>query len=184
MTTEEKTTEEKTTEEKTTEEKTTEEKTTEEKTTEEKREETIENYIDHIRNMSEITDEEMESVLDEVIEEDEELLDILAKLSSKIEKISDKIIVIIAEKEDGGREKEKDESHEIDDILEAFGDADCAYPLEDIIDSLKDSGYADPGTIIVDAITDGILCVDSIEEDETIYIALTKEGESLWESCN
>ena len=170
--------------------------TTEEKTignienkiseTEEKmgREEIIENYIDHIRNMSELTDEEMESVLDDVIEEDEELLDILEKLSSKIEKMSDKIILIIEDKEDENKEEKDKKREEIDDVLEAFDDADYAYPLADIIDSLRDSGCADPATAVADAINDGILCVDSIEEDGTLYLALAKKGESLWELRN
>ena len=165
---------------------------TEEKTEEKiDREDAIQNYIDHIRNMSEITDEEMESVLDDIIEEDEELLDILEKLSSKIEKLSDKIIVILAEKEDEVKEKEEDEDkerderrEEIDNIIDAFDDADYAYPVEEIIESLRDSGYADPGKVIVDAISEGILCVDSIDEDEIMYFALTKEGESLWELRN
>ena len=164
----------------------TDDKTTEEKMTENKmdKEEIIDNYIDHIRDVSELTDVEIALVIDDAIEEDEEFLDILEKLLSRREKLSEKIIFI---KEDRGEKEEKDKDEkreEIDDILEAFDDDDYAYPLEELIESLRDSGYADPGTVIVDAISDGILCVDSIDEDEVTYLALSKEGESLWESHN
>jgi len=187
MTEEEKTTGEKTIEEMVVEEKTTGEKTIEEMVVEEKvveeeinKEDIIDNYIEHIRNMSELTDEEIESVIDNAIEEDGELLDVLAKFLEKRQNIREKILCVeigTREKEDVDKDKMREE---IDDILESFDDPDYAYPLEDIIESLKDSGYTDPGTVIVDALGENMLCVDSIEEDETMYIALTKEGETLW----
>ena len=189
MTEEEKTTEEKTIEEKTTE-KIIEEKTIgeiviedEEKSIEEKmsKEDIIDNYIEHIRNISELTDDEIESVINEAIEEDEELLDVLEKFIEKRQNIREKIVRIDIETRDEDKDEKKEE---IGDLLEAFDDPDYAYPLEDIMESLRDSGHTDPGTIIVDAISKNILCIDSIEDDETTYIALTKEGEALWELCN
>ena len=172
-----------TTEEKITEEKKTIEETSEEKVAKDKGE-IIDNYIDHIRDVSELTDVEIALVMDDIFEEDEEYLDILEKFLSRRERISEKI-EFIKEDRDEKEEKDKDERREeIEDILEAFDDADYAYPLEDIIQSLKDSGYADPGTVVVDAMSDGILCIDSIDEDEVVYFALTKKGEALWESCN
>ena len=144
------------------------------------KEDIIDNYIEHIRNMSELTDDEIESVIDEAIEDDEELFDVLEKFLEKRHNIREKVVRIEIETNEDKEEKRK----EIDGILEAFDDPDCAYPLEDIIESLKDSGYADPGIVIVDAIGENILCVDSIENDETMYLALTKEGETLWELHN
>ena len=170
-----------------TEEKTrTEEKTNDEtiKMAETSKEDIIDNYIDHIRNISELTDVEIALAIDDTIDEDEEFLDILEKFLSRGEKIDEKI-EFIKEDRDEKEDKDKDERREeIDDILDAFDDADYAYPLEEIIQSLRDSGYPDPGTTIVDAINDGILCMDSIDEDDVTYITLTKEGESLWKSHN
>lgn len=169
-------------EEKTTEEKTIEEMIIEEKAVEEKmsKEDIIYNYIEHIRNISELTDDEIESVIDEAIEDDEELLDVLGKFLEKRQNIKEKIVCIKIETREEDVDKDK-KREEIDDLLEGFDDPDYAYPLDDIIESLKDSGHTDPGTIIVYALGENILCVDSIEDDETMYIALTKEGEALWE---
>ncbi len=172
-------------EEKTTEDKTIEEMVIEEKVIEEKmnKEDIIDNYIEHIRNMSELTDDEIESVVDEAIEEDEELLDVLEKFLEKRQNIREKVVRI--EIETGEEDEDKDEKkEEIDDLLEAFEDPDYAYPLEDITKSLRDSGYTDRGTVIIDALGENILCVDSIEDDEITYLALTKEGEALWKLRN
>lgn len=196
MTTEEKTTE-KTTEETTEEttEKIPEEKTIGEMVIEDKvveeqnkndRENIIYNYIQHIRNISELNDDEIESVIDDAIEEDEELLDILRKFLEKRGKIREKVVAVEIEtrdEDDDDRDEDK-KKEEIDDILDAFDDPDYAYPLEDIIQSLEESGHADPGTVVVCAINDNILYVDSIDEDEVVYIALTEKGDTLWEVRN
>lgn len=115
--------------------------TIEEMVAEEDKQDIIENYIEHIRKISELTDDEIESVMEEAIEEDEELLDNLRKFLEKREKIREKVASIAIEtREDEDRAK-SEKKEEIDDILEAFEDPDYAYPLEDIIKSLKESGY-------------------------------------------
>lgn len=148
--------------------------------------EDIYDYIEHIRNISKLADDEIESIIIDAIEEDEELLEILKKFLEKSEKISelvnDKIESI--ENETIGEDGDKAKKKEINDILKTFEDSDYAYPLADVIGSLEDIGYERPGTIIVGAIKDKILYIDDIDEDQTIYIALTEEGGSLWESRN
>ena len=110
-----------------TEEKTrTEEKTNDEtiKMAETSKEDIIDNYIDHIRNISELTDVEIALAIDDTIDEDEEFLDILEKFLSRGEKIDEKI-EFIKEDRDEKEDKDKDERREeIDDILDAFDDAD------------------------------------------------------------
>jgi len=163
-----------------TEEKATEEKEIIEKT--EDQEDVIDGYIDHIRNTSKLANDEIGSIIIDIIEKDVEFLEILRKFLEDSEKMSELVNDKIesAEEEEGGDKAEKKEK--IDDILEAFDDSDYAYPLEDIMKSLRDTGRENPGTIILDAINDKILYVDDIDEDETMYLALTKEGASLWES--
>lgn len=154
------------------------------------KEDIIDSYIEHIRDMSELTDDDITSVIEDTIEEDQELLDILRKFLEKSENIIEKIVSIEVETDEKKIEKNirdgmnAEKKEEIDDLLGAFDDLDYAYPLEDIIQTLQESEYTDPGTIITDAINDKLLYVDSIDEDNTVYIALTDEGDSLWELRN
>lgn len=165
----------------------TEEKTTEENIVEKSediidKEDIIDGYIEHIRNISKLANEEIESIIIDVIDEDKEFLEILRKFLEESEKISELVndkIESNTNEEEGDKTEKKEE---IDDILEAFDDSDYAYPLEDLTKSLRDTGRENPGAIILGAINDKILYIDDIDEDETMYLALTPEGTSLWES--
>jgi hypothetical protein len=152
--------------------------TTEEKDVEEIKEDIVDNYIEHIRNISELSDTDMASVINQAIEEDEELLNIIRKFLEKSGRISELSNDIEGEEEDTEK-KEK-----INAILNVFDDSDYAYSLVDIIKSLNGAGYPIPGDVIVESLSDDILYVDDIDENETIYLALTKKGGSLWESLN
>jgi hypothetical protein len=143
------------------------------------KEQIIENYIDHIRNISELTDEEIESVINDAIEEDDEFLEVLGTFLNKRDKIREKLVTLDVVKED----EERADEEEIEDLVSTFEDIDNAYPIEEIMERLKKTGYANPGQVIFDALED-MLYIDSIEDDGTIYFALTSTGEKLWESLN
>ncbi len=169
------------------------------------KEEVIEKYIEHIRNISELSDEEIESVVEDAIVEDEELLDILEQFLVKRENIKEKIVeldVIKEEKEEKDNEEqeekeekdneEEEEKEEKDneeeeeeqvDLLNTFDEVGYAYPLDDILERLKITGYTNPSSVVTDAIDD-LLYVDSLDDDGTVYFALTEKGEKLWESMH
>lgn len=68
------------------------------------------------------------------------------------------------------------------DIVNLFEHINDAVLLSDLISTLKDSGYNNSGEMIKDAIENGILYIDEIEDENTIYIALTDKGEDIWEA--
>lgn len=142
------------------------------------KEDIIDNYIEHVRNMSELTDEEIESVINDVIEEDNEFLEILEKFLGKRDEIREKLVILNTQKKDDDVDKEERE-----DLVNTFEDIDNAYPIEEIAERLKEAGYANPGQVIFDAMED-LLYIDSIEDDGTIYFALTYAGEKFWKSLN
>jgi hypothetical protein len=65
----------------------------------------------------------------------------------------------------------------ISDITKIFDDTNCAYSLKDVIDELKRLGYENPGTAILYAMQDDLLCVDSIEDDGLVYLAILEQDE-------
>lgn len=138
----------------------------------------IDNYIEHVRNMSELTDEEIESVINDVIEEDNEFVEILEKFIGKRDEIREKLVILDAQKKDEDIDEEERE-----DLVNTFEDIDNAYPIEEITERLKEAGYTNPGQVIFDAMED-LLYIDSIEDDGTIYFALTYAGEKFWKSLN
>ncbi len=138
----------------------------------------IDNYIEHVRNMSELTDEEIESIINDVIEEDNEFLEILEKFIGKRDEIREKLVILGAQKKDEDIDEEERE-----DLVNTFEDIDNAYPIEEITERLKEAGYTNPGQVIFDAMED-LLYIDSIEDDGTIYFALTYAGEKFWKSLN
>lgn len=156
------------------------EKIEDEKTEDEKnmiREDIIKEYIDHIRNISELSDEEIESILADAVGKDQELLEIIEKLLFKRKNIKEKLVQIdIVCSCD-------DTSEDIHDILDIFEDIEYAYLMGDIVDELEDTGYADPRRVIVDALRT-ILYIDSIDEDDNVFIALNEKGEKLWKQYN
>lgn len=153
------------------------------------REEIIEKYIEHVRNISELDDDEIESVINDAIEEDEEVLDVLQKFLVKREKIREKVVTLdidtnAQEESEEDQCKDDDNKEDIKDIIGIFEYIDDALLLEDIIQELKDLGYVSPGDVILDALRDELLYVDDIDDDGNIYLALAESGEKLWELKN
>lgn len=144
-------------------------------------EEIIEKYIGHIRKVSESDDEEIRSVIERLIENDPESLEALEKFLSKM----DRIIPIEVEAETIHEEEEFDdkEHNEKGDIVNMFSNIDDAMPIEDIANELDDLGYQHPGEII-SRLMENILYIDDIEDDGSIYVALTRTGENLWKENN
>lgn len=65
-------------------------------------------------------------------------------------------------------------------VVEMFERKGIALVLNDMIEILRDK-YIQPGRIIRDAIQENLLFVDAIEDDGTVYLALSDWGEELWE---
>ena len=61
------------------------------------------------------------------------------------------------------------------DVMKIFEDADYAYPLEDVIEELRKFGYVNPGSVILSSLQREILYIDSIEDDGTVFLAVTEE---------
>lgn len=144
-------------------------------------EEIIEKYIGHIRKVSESDDEEIRSVIDRLIENDPESLEILEKFLSKMDRIMPVDIEI--ETKDENDEENNKGHNEKDDIVNMFYNIDDAIPIEDIANELEELGYRHPGKIIGSVMED-ILYIDDIEDDGSIYVALTIAGEELWREHN
>lgn len=144
-------------------------------------EEIIERYIGHIRKVSESDDEEIRSVIERLIENDPESLEALEKFLSKMDRIMPiEIDVETRHEEDEFDDKEHTEKA---DIVNIFSNIDDAIPIEDIANELDELGYQHPGKIIGRAIGN-ILYIDDIEDDGSIYVALTSTGEELWKENN
>lgn len=69
-------------------------------------------------------------------------------------------------------------------IVQMFDTIDDALPLTDMAQDLRELGYASASRIIRDAIQEGLLYVDAVEDDGTVYLALTDWGEEIWEELN
>jgi hypothetical protein len=65
----------------------------------------------------------------------------------------------------------------INDVRSIFDDPDCAYPLNDVIAELKELEYDNPGGVITLSLQDEVIYVDSVEDDGTVYLALTEQDE-------
>ncbi len=144
-------------------------------------EEIIEKYIGHIRKVSESDDEEIRPVIERLIENDPESLEILEKFLSKMDRIMPiEIDINTKHKEDEDDNKEHTENG---DIVDMFFNINDAIPIEDIANELDELGYQHPGKIIGNAM-ENILYIDDIEDDGSIYVALTSTGEELWREHN
>jgi len=62
-------------------------------------------------------------------------------------------------------------------ILEIFANSEYSYLLEDVIKRLSEMGYNSPGASILYAIQDGILCIDDIEDNGSVYLAVVEDDE-------
>jgi hypothetical protein len=134
----------------------------------------VEKYIGHVRKVAESDDEEIKSVISRMIENDPESSDILDRFLSKMDRIMP--IEIKVKKTE---EIDEDERNEQEDLVGIFNNMDDAISVNDMVEELSDLGYAHPGKVINNAIDD-ILYIDDVEDDATIYVALTSSGEDLW----
>ena len=75
------------------------------------------------------------------------------------------------------------EDNQIEAIAELFDDSEETIELSYLSKQLLDEyGYTKPNRLIRDALLDGLLYVDTIEDDDSVMLALTDWGESVWDS--
>ena len=70
------------------------------------------------------------------------------------------------------------------DLIEMVGYKHQEYSVAEIIDYMDEKGYENVGKIIEDALLQSIFSISKIEDDGTVLLKLSSEGEDLWDKYN
>ena len=58
------------------------------------------------------------------------------------------------------------------------------YSVVEIIDCMSEKGYENVGKIVEEALTQTIFSISKIDDDGTVWLKLSSEGENLWDKYN
>ncbi|MFA4958144.1 MAG: hypothetical protein WC556_14340 [Candidatus Methanoperedens sp.] len=65
-------------------------------------------------------------------------------------------------------------------IVDKFDKSNTTFEIKFLIDELGKDGYEKPNRVIRDALLEGLLYVDTIDDEFDIWLALTDWGRDIW----